>query len=162
MLSFIIHALGLGIGATVVMDLVAWTNKRFFGVSGLDYALVGRWIGHLAKGRTGHAHIANSSPVAFETAIGWSAHYAIGALFAAMFLRVVGMDWPQDPSLLPAVLFGGATVIAPFAILQPAMGAGLAASRTAKPNLMRGKSLFAHVSFGFGLWIAAFAVTAVR
>ena len=162
MLNFFIHALGLGFGATLVMDIVAWMNKRFFGVSGLDYALVGRWIGHLAKGRIGHVHIANSSPVAFETAIGWSVHYAIGAFLAAMFLWIVGMNWLQDPSLLPAVLFGGATVIAPFTILQPAMGAGLAASKTAKPNLMRAKSVLAHVSFGFGLWIAALAVTAAR
>ncbi|MDF3939614.1 DUF2938 family protein, partial [Achromobacter denitrificans] len=47
------------------------------------------------------------------------------------------------------------SVAAPFLILQPGMGAGIAASRVPKPNTARARSLMAHASFGVGLYLAA-------
>ena len=38
------------------------------------------------------------------------------------------------PTFLPALLVGIGTVAAPFFILQPGMGAGIAASRTPNPR----------------------------
>lgn len=51
-------ALAIGVGATAVMDAWALVRKRCFGVPPLDYALVGRWLGHLARARVRHAPIA--------------------------------------------------------------------------------------------------------
>lgn len=59
------------------------------------------------------------------------------------------------PRLDIALAFGAVTVLAPFLVLQPAMGAGLAARRTPRPGIARLKSLLAHLSFGAGLWVAA-------
>jgi hypothetical protein len=53
------------------------------------------------------------------------------------------------------LLVGLATLAAPFLILQPGMGAGLAARRTPSPNRARIRSLAAHLSFGIGLYVAA-------
>lgn len=153
--EFFSHALLIGVGATAVMDLWALFLKYCLGVASLDFAMVGRWVGHLARGRFTHEAIGRAAPIAGERALGWAAHYAIGVLFAAMLLGVTGLEWAERPTLLPALLFGLISLAAPFFILQPGMGAGIAASRTPKPNTARLRSLMAHTSFGVGLYLAA-------
>lgn len=151
----ILAAIFIGIIATAVTDLIALARARLFGVKGLNYAMVGRWLGHLfASGQLRHRAIAHSPKRPHEALIGWSAHYVIGVIFAFIFLRF----WPQGVSpldnLLYALFFGAFTVIAPFFILQPGMGAGIAASRLPAPWQARKNSLISHLSFGLGLWLA--------
>lgn len=153
--GFFYSAVLIGIGATAFMDMVALFQKLIFSQQSLNYAMVGRWLGHAAQGRIVHRHITASDPVPAERLLGWSAHYLTGVLFALGFLAVVGRGWLETPSLLPAIAFGILTVLAPFLILQPGMGAGLAARLTPDPRAARLKSVFAHLSFGIGLWIAA-------
>ncbi|HEU4781614.1 MAG TPA: DUF2938 family protein, partial [Steroidobacteraceae bacterium] len=50
---------------------------------------------------------------------------------------------------------GVGTVLAPFFIMQPAMGVGIAARRTPRPGAARIQSLVTHVVFGLGLYITA-------
>lgn len=90
-LAFAGCALTIGVGATAVMDAWALVRKRCFGVPPLDYALVGRWLGHLARARVRHAPIAASPRVPGERAIGWAAHYLIGVAFAALLLALRGV-----------------------------------------------------------------------
>ncbi len=59
------------------------------------------------------------------------------------------------PTLGPALLVGVGTVAAPFLLMQPGMGAGIAASRTPRPNAARLQSLATHAVFGAGLYAAA-------
>jgi hypothetical protein len=47
-MEIVMRAVLIGGGATVVMDLWTLFLKRVFGVRPLDYAMVGRWIGHSA------------------------------------------------------------------------------------------------------------------
>ena len=154
-LTFGMAALLIGGGATLFMDLWAALQKRLLGVPSLSYTLVGRWIGHLWLGRFSHENIAAAPAVKGETALGWFAHYAIGVVFAAMLLAVWGIEWARNPTPGPALLVGVATVAAPFLILQPAMGAGIAARKTPRPNVSRFRSFVAHISFGIGLYLAA-------
>ena len=56
--SLLWHAVPIGIGATVLMDVWTGLRKRIFHAPSLDYALVGRWIGHMAHGRFRHESIA--------------------------------------------------------------------------------------------------------
>lgn len=157
-LVFLVYAVLIGMGATVVMDLWALLLKRCFGIPSLNYAMVGRWIGHLPRGRFIHESIARTTPIRAEGAIGWAAHYGIGMIFAAVLLAVVGLDWARQPTVLAALIFGALSVAAPFFILQPGMGAGLAASKTPQPNTLRLRSLMAHMSFGVGLYVAAWVI----
>lgn len=150
----LLAAVLLGLGATAFMDTVALLKRRLLGIPSLDYAMVGRWLGHMPGGTFIHRPIGNSSRVAGEAPLGWAAHYLIGVAFAWIFLLMVGPDWLHRPTLLPAITFGVVTVLAPFLVLQPGMGAGLAARRTPRPNSARLRSLFAHASFGFGLWVS--------
>ncbi|MBA2675683.1 DUF2938 domain-containing protein [Ramlibacter sp.] len=154
-LEFLARTLLVGAGATAVMD--AWTLfiKRCFGTVPLDYAMVGRWIGHLPRGRFVHQAIARAAPVRGERAIGWGAHYAIGIAFAAMLLAIAGLEWARRPTVALPLVFGVLTVAAPFFVLQPALGAGIAASRTPRPGAARLRSLMTHASFGLGLALSA-------
>ena len=157
-----LNAVLIGIGATAFMDLFALIRARLFGVPSLDYALVGRWIGHVARGRFSHSSIAAAPAIAGERLIGWMIHYATGILFAGALLVVCGTEWTEQPTLVPALTVGVATLPAPFMIMWPAMGLGVAASRTPNPNQARLRSLIGHLAFGFGLFLAALLVALVR
>lgn len=157
--DFFLYAGFIGIGATLVMDLYAVFLKRAFGVPSLNYAMVGRWIGHLAKGQVTHDSIAAASPVSGETLLGWCTHYAIGVIFAGALLVIWGIEWAHQPTLLPALIVGMVTVAAPFFILQPGMGAGIAASKTPEPDIARRRSVVAHLSFGMGLYLSALVLS---
>lgn len=160
--DYILHAVLIGAGATLVMDLGGMLQTRIFRRPGLDYCLLGRWVGHLARGRMRHESIAAARPVAGECMLGWSAHYAIGMIFAGLLLAMWGMSWASTPTLGPALIVGLVTVAAPFFILQPALGAGIAAARTPRPSLARIRSLITHLGFGFGLYLAAKALAMVK
>lgn len=147
----------IGIGATALLDLWSLLLKRL-NVPTLDFALLGRWIGHLARGRWAHDAIAKAPPVRGERAVGWLAHYAIGVGFAALLVGTVGTQWLGSPTLMPAILVGVATVAAPLFVMQPAMGAGIASSRTRTPVLNCLKSVANHTVFGAALYLAAAAI----
>jgi hypothetical protein len=153
--NFPVHAALIGAVATALMDGWALVETRVFGTPPRDYSMVGRWLGHLRHGRLSHDNIAAAPPINHEGMIGWAAHYAIGIAFAVLLLGVFGLDWARDPSFAPALVVGLATVAAPFLILQPALGAGIAASRTPRATIARLRSIDAHLSFGIGLYLAA-------
>lgn len=149
-----------GIGATAVTDLWAIARKRALGVPAPNYALVGRWIAHMRFGRFRHEAIAAARAMPGERAIGWIAHYLIGIAFATLLLAVAGPDWFRTPRLAPALMVGLATVAAPFLLMQPGMGAGIAARRTPRPWTARFHSAVMHLVFGLGLYLAGLAITA--
>jgi hypothetical protein len=148
------RVLFIGIGATAAMDAWLWLLKRL-GVPAPDFALVGRWIGHMARGRWAHAAIARATPVRGERALGWTVHYLTGIAFAGLLVALAGTGWPRSPSLLPALAVGLGTVVVPLFVMQPAMGAGIASSRTPTPLKNCLRSLANHVVFGVGLYLAA-------
>ena len=143
-----------GIVATLSTDLWALARRRLCGIPLPNYGFVGRWIAHMPRGRFRHKSIAAASPARGEGFIGWSAHYLIGIAFAFLL--------PQQPALATALLVGIATVAAPFFVMQPAMGAGIAASRTPRPNIARLQSLVNHGIFGLGLYAGALVTAGWR
>jgi hypothetical protein len=145
----------IGIGATAVLDLWALFAKRVFGVPASNWALVGRWIGYFPRGRFVHDNIAQAVPIRGELIIGWCAHYAIGIIYAALLLAICGPDWARHPTLPPALILAFLALVAPFFIMQPGMGMGIAASKNPHPNLARLRSIVGHTVFGFGLYGSA-------
>lgn len=152
--EFVERAFLIGAGATMGMDLWA-TVLRQLGVPSLSFALLGRWIAHLARGRWMHTSISTSAPVRGELWIGWCAHYSIGITFSALLLWTYGLEWARSPSVLPALFIGIVTAAAPLFILQPAMGAGIASWKTPTPLFNSAKSLTTHLIFGLGMYLAA-------
>lgn len=144
----------IGAGATLVMD--AWLlllNKC--GIPTLNFAFIGRWVGHLPRGQVMHAAIRG------ERALGWAMHYATGIAFAALLLALTGPAWVTTPSLLPALALGIATVAVPLLLIQPAMGAGIASSKTPTPLRNCLRSIANHGVFGLGLYLSAALIAAL-
>jgi hypothetical protein len=152
--EYVVRALAMGVGATALLDLWSLLLRRF-GVATTNWGMVGRWIGHMPRGRFVHDNVANAAAIPGEQAIGWAAHYAIGLIYAFALLAIVGLDWARAPTLMPALIFGWATIVAPFFIMQPGMGAGIAASKTPKPNVTRLKAVLSHTVFALGLYASA-------
>ncbi len=147
-------AMLIGIGATAVMD--AWLLLlRRLGIPTLNFAFIGRWVGHLLRGRFSHAAIAKATPIRGELAWGWLTHYAVGVAFATVLIGIQGAQWIYSPTLLPALAVGISTVAAPLLVMQPAMGSGFAASRTPTPVKNCLRSLANHTVFGLGLYLCA-------
>ena len=149
--------LAVGAGATAVMDAWLLLLQRL-GVPTSSFALIGRWVGHMAQGRFRHAAIGRAAPVAGELALGWLTHYAVGVAYAALLVALQGRTWLHQPSLLPALSLGLGTVAMPWFVMQPAMGAGMAGRRTPTPWANALKSLANHAVFGTGLYLAAAAL----
>jgi hypothetical protein len=89
------------------------------------------------------------------------AHYSIGIAFAFLLLAVWGLDWARSPTILPPMLIGLGTIVAPWFILQPGMGAGIAGSKTPDPRAARLRNLATHTVYGIGLFVTAVALTIV-
>jgi len=161
-MDYMAAALITGIGATAVMDLWGLARRPLFRLPPPDYGLVGRWLGHMAHGQFRHASMAAVPPVPGERLIGWTAHYLTGIGFAALLLAIWGMAWLERPTLVPALVVGVGTVAAPFLIMQPGMGAGIAASRTPRPGAARRQSVLTHTVFGLGLYAGGWAASCLH
>src|SRR5256714_7040676 len=152
---YILDALLIGLGATLLIDLWALLLKRAFSVRSLDYCLLGRWVLYIPHGTIMHAQIATTPAKPHECKVGWTTHYLIGTAFALLFVLIASDGWLARPTLLPALAFGIATVVVPFFTMQPSFGLGVAASKTPNPNKARMKSLMTHTVFGVGLYVSA-------
>ena len=124
-----------GIGGTLSTDLWALARRRWLSIPPPDYGLVGRWLGYMRQGRFRHARIADAAA-----------------------LRGEREAWLRQPTLAPALAVGVCTVLAPWLLMQPGMGAGLAARLMPNPNRARLHSLLTHVVFGIGLYATAWLV----
>lgn len=159
MLSLLLAAVVLGVGGTLAIDLWSIFLKRTFGVPSLSYCLLGRWFLHMPSGTFVHEKIAAATPKARECAVGWAAHYSIGVSLSLAFLLLASPTWLAQPSLLPAVAFGVATVLIPFFVMQPSLGLGIASAKTRHPTQARLKSLGTHTVYGVGLYLTALALS---
>ena len=139
------------------MDLVSLFHRRVFGVVPLDYALVGRWMGHWAEGRGIEGTILTMPPIRNEAVLGWVAHYAIGLAPGLGYMLAV--PWgPVDGGAAHALAslgFGLVSVALPWLVMQPAFGFGFAAAKLPRPGYARRQSLIAHGSFGLGLYLVS-------
>ncbi len=156
-----IHALNIagavvvGIGAALIMDLWNLFLRLAFQIPSLNFCFIGRWLSYMPLGTFKHANIAAALKRPAECVIGWTAHFLIAVAFSLMLVLLTSGSWLEHPSLLPALLVGVGTVLIPFCIVQPALGLGIASSRTPNPNQARLKSLMTHTVFGVGLYLSA-------
>ena len=108
-----------------------------------------------------HSSIAAAPQKPAECTVGWIAHYAIGVIFALTLVLLASPQWLREPTVLPAMFLGLATVAIPFFVMQPSFGLGIAASKTPNPTQARLRSLTNHAVFGLGLYISALAISFV-
>ena len=155
-----IGAVLIGIGGTVILDLWAALLQCFFGVPATNWAMVGRWVGHMPRGRFIHENIGKAAPVSGELTIGWVVHYAIGIGYGLLLVGLWGAEWLRQPTLLPPMILALGLLVAPYLIMMPGMGSGIAGAKTPKPNVTRLKSLVGHSVFGLGMYVTALVAEA--
>lgn len=158
MLELILNGLLIGAGATLAMDIWALLLNLIFGSPLPSWANVGRWFWHLGKGKVFHKDITKAAPFAQELSLGWLMHYAVGMVYGAVFLVILGPAWLDAPGFLPAWVFSIITVGAGWFLLHPGMGLGWAGSKTPQPWKTRMLNLLAHTAFALGLWGTAVIV----
>lgn len=158
MSDFLFRAIIMGVAATALLDLWALTLNRTFGFGLPNWAMVGRWFCHLPAGRFVHDDIGKSEPFARELMVGWLAHYGVGIAFAAATLAIGGAGWAKAPTWPIPIAVGLITVGCGWFILQPGMGAGIAASKKPDANRIRILNILGHIVFGLGMFGAALAI----
>jgi hypothetical protein len=153
LIHYFLITIFIGFGATMTFDLWGLFLKHVFKIPPSNFCLVGRWILYMPEGIFRHANIGSAPLKRAECTVGWIAHYMLGIAFAIAYIAFVGIRWIEHPTLIPALVFGLITVSAPLFIMQPALGLGVAASKTPNPTQARLRSLINHIVFGFGLYI---------
>lgn len=148
----VIKALLMGIFATIAIDLWALFSNRVLSLPKPNWAMVGRWLGHIPKRVFIHNPIASSAEIANERLLGWVFHYCIGILYAAFYLIIVSYLMGGEPTLISAWLFGLVTVLAAWFVMQPCLGVGIFAVKATQPNLVRVQNLIVHTIFGMALY----------
>lgn len=154
MIETVTQGILIGVLATIGMDVWAAIAKHVLRLPTADWALVGRWFGHMPDGIFVHRSIANSAAVKNELAIGWVAHYCTGIVYGVAYLGITRVFLANGPSLVSALVFGMATLVAPWLIMQPGMGAGVFASKVPRPGVIRLVNLSMHGVFALCLYYA--------
>jgi hypothetical protein len=157
-LEYLVFGALIGAGATALLDVWIALLKLAFGQPSRNWAMVGRWVGYWPDGRFVHQNIAAAAPVRGELALGWAFHYFVGMAHGVLLLAIWGLGWVRHPTLLPGLVIGLALLVAPFFVMDPALGAGIAASRSAHPTAARARSVMNHTVFGLGLYLSAWFV----
>ena len=145
----------MGVLATALMDLWAMVLNRFFGQPAPNWAMPGRWVGHLFRGKVFHDAISEAFEIRSELFVGWVFHYAVGVAYGVSLAVIMGPNWLTHPTFIPAWVFSIVTVGFGWFLLQPGMGFGWAASKTQYPWKVRIMNLLAHSVFAIGLWLGA-------
>ncbi len=148
----------VGIGATVLLDVWAIVLSVFFGQARPNWGMVGRWVGHLPRGKVFHDNIADAAPITGERAVGWIFHYAVGIIYGWILVAFAGSAWLANPTFLPAFVLGMVTVLAAWLLLQPGLGVGWFASRAPNPVKVRALNLIGHSVFAIGLFGTALLI----
>ena len=140
-----------GIFSTLGMDVLLYLRHKLLRQPWFDYrvfglALLKTTLPHGLK----HTH-ANTT----ASLLGWGLHYVIGVLLAVSAVYLATILGFNTLSLAFCLLYVIATFVLPFCSMQPLLGLGFAASKTAQPWRNRGKSLITHALFGLSLYLTA-------
>ena len=143
---------GVGVAATVTMDVLAGVSRRVGLTAGVKGQWVGRWFLDMARGQFVHSNIAAAQERAGEKPAALIGHYAIGTALAALY--VVGAGWlgVTPRVLLIALGYGLATCVFPWFLMFPAFGFGLLGLRGPPELMLIRTSVINHLFYGFGLW----------
>lgn len=75
-----------------------------------------------------------------------------------MLTVIVGLDWARNPTPGPPLALGLGRIVAPWFVMQPGMGAGIAGSRTPNPRATTLRNVATHLAYGIGLYAAAVVI----
>lgn len=147
----------IGFIATLVMDLGQRLLHAVAGLPPANWGLIGRWVAGFPRGVFVHRPITATAPVRGEVAIGWIFHYLVGIAYAAVYVVIMRLGSGSGPSLISALAVAIVLLVAPWFVMQPALGLGFMAARTPNPGTTRAINVSVHTVFGLGLYLGAIA-----
>ena len=100
-----IESIVVGVIATAVADLWVRLLQSVARLPAGNWALVGRWVAGFPRGVFVHRPISAAAPIRGELAIGWTFHYVVGLVYAAIYLVIVTVGLHAKPSFISALLF---------------------------------------------------------
>ena len=145
----------VGVFATTVMDLYQQLIRMISKLARPNWALVGRWLALMPRGRFLHDTIADAPAVNGEDGIGWLFHYFVGIVFAGVYLMIVHGPMASEPSLVSGLVFGLVALVFPWLVMQPALGFGVCALKMPNGGTVRTQNLTSHLVFGAALYFGA-------
>lgn len=143
-----------GIFATVMLDIWQRVLYAATGIPPTNWGMIGRWFGHMKGGRLMHVAIGDAAPVANEATIGWIMHYLIGLAYGVVYVGLMVAQFGA-PTLLNGFLFGLASVVIPWFLMQPCLGIGIMGAKASNPNIPRYSALAAHCIYGVALYVGS-------
>lgn len=159
--ELVIEIIVIGIIATLATDLWQRLVHAIARLPPANWGLLGRWVAWFPRGIFVHRPITGTAPVRGEAATGWAFHYAVGIAYAALYLATMWLGLGSEPTLVSALAFSLALLVAPWFVMQPALGLGFMAARAPHPTVIRVVNVSVHAAFGVGLYLGAIAWRAV-
>ncbi|MBM7329233.1 DUF2938 family protein [Agrobacterium sp. S2] len=142
----------VGVVATMASDIWQQIQRPVTGIAPANWPVTGRWVLGFREGRIFDPGVGARAPLPGEAMVGWTFHYAIGIIYAAMYLGFLHFVMRTEPTLLNGLIFGLLTLAAPFLFMKPALGAGLFGLKAPNPAKGMFLSVSAHSVFGIGLY----------
>jgi hypothetical protein len=149
--NLLLHGVIVGLVGVAAFDLWHTLLQRMFSIRAPNWAVMGRWL--LSPSSIGKPPAAPFTLA--ERALGASAHFVTGIVFGVCLVLIAGSEWVDHPTVLLAVAFGVVTTVFAWLLIMPALGHGIAASKTPVARKVRLVSLSAHAVMGVGFYLGA-------
>ena len=146
-----IHIVFVGVLACLILDVWQRLLLLVFKLPVSNWAIVGRWlVSFLKTGKWINNALPEQSPIPHELMIGWVFHYFIAVVYA-FFYFILWWSNILSFEFFDGLVFGVVSVVVPWFFFMPAMGSGILAGKTDKPNLVCFLALCAHGIFGIAI-----------
>ena len=143
---------GVGIAATVTMDVLGTFARRLGLAAGAKGTWVGRWYLGIARGQFVHSDIAAAPELAGEARAAMVGHYLIGIVLSVFYVVVAGLLGVAPSGFVVAVGYGLATCVFPWFLVLPALGFGVFGVKGPPELKLFTSSVLNHLFYGLGLW----------
>jgi hypothetical protein len=156
------RSVAAGALATLTMDMCATVMRKSGLTAGLPVSVIGRWFGHIVRGRFRYGRILDAPDVPGQVPLAVCCHYLIGITLTVLFVAVLRhgpvVVNSRERVLGAALAFGLLTNALPWLVMFPAMGFGWFGLHAPPEYMLLRSSLLNHVGFGLGLALSTWAV----
>ena len=152
MTALVLAGVGVGVAATVTMDVLGAFARRLGLAAGAKGTWVGRWYLGIARGQLVHSDIAAAPELAGEARAALVGHYLIGIALSVFYVVAAGLLGIAPGGFVVAVGYGLATCVFPWFLVLPALGFGAFGVKGPRELKLFRSSVLNHLFYGLGLW----------
>ncbi len=158
MVVSLLAGVGVGVAATMTMDVLGSFARRIGLTAGAEGRWVGRWYLGIARGQILHSDIANAPERPGEVRAALVGHYLIGIVLAVVYVLVADVVNVSPGAFPVAVGYALVTCVFPWFLVLPGLGFGAFGLKGPRELKLFTSSLLNHSFYGLGLWWSANAL----